>query len=341
VKPRDFWVTRVADIEGFLKTVRKGKVRKICRSAGGRPVYAVSYGKKSTPSRTANYAAAMQAHKPEAFYGKSSGRTKSIVMIAGVHGAEVEGVMGMINLISSLETGRDLAGNERGNILRAAEGLRIVIVPLANPDGRERVPIEDFVGRPVKDIPRYGQGVWANGRVMNHPEMKKIHPMRKDVRFLGGYFNDDGVNIQTDCEFTSFLARETKAILGLTVDEVPEAVVNIHSCSLPPFLLYKGASIPAAYEVRQAQVAEACRGKLAQRELRPLDSYRHSSGDGVVSLNTLFHYLTGALPLCYEGPHGTLDHPYTHEEILEIHLAFAETFLELLSDEGLRPPLPF
>lgn len=340
MKPRQFWVTRLGEIEKFLGALKAGKVRTLCKSAGGRPVYAVEFGKKLDIARTANYASAMQARRPQAFFGKSRARTRAIVMIAGIHGAEVEGVMAMVNLANIIERGCDLAGNPRPSIASAAKGLRVVIVPLANPDGRERLPIEDLVGHPVRDIPRYGQGVWANGRVMRHPGMKRVHPMSKDVKFLGGYFNDDGVNIQADCEFTAFLARETRALLELTIEEVPEATVNIHSCSLGPFSLYKGASLPAPYDVRLAQVAEVAHRLLVARRLRPEPPYRHTGGDGMVSINTLFHYLTGALPICYEGPHGTKDNPFTHEEILEIHLAFAEAHLTLLKDEGLRPPLP-
>jgi hypothetical protein len=176
---------------------------------------------------------------------------------------------------------------------------------------------------------------------MRWPDMKKIHPMRRDVKFLGGYFNDDGVNIQADCEFTSSMARETRALLELTVAEVPEAVVNAHTCELGPFVVYKGASLPTPYDVRLAQVAEVAHRRFLERGLRPEPIYRHTSGEGTVSLNTLFHFLTGALPICYEGPNGTRKHPFTHEEILEIHLTFAEVFLTMLADEGLRPPLPF
>jgi hypothetical protein len=147
--------------------------------------------------------------------------------------------------------------------------------------------------------------------------------------------------MQADCEFSDFMAEETRALLRLTVEEVPEAAVNAHTCDLGPFCIYRGASLPTAYEVRLAQVAAVARRRLAERQLRPEPPYRYTSGEGVVSLNTLFHYLTGALPICYEGPNGNRKNPYTHEEILEIHLTFAETFLTMLAEEGLRPPLPF
>lgn len=342
MKRKDFWVTRLSDMEKFYKTIKAGKVKRIGRSAGGRPIYSISYGKKRAIKRTANYASAMQSRHPDAFFGRTGGRTKSIVMIAGVHGAEVEGMMGLINLTNILETGFDLAGNRHKTISNAAKGLRIVLVPLANPDGRERLPIDDLVGHPVKDIPRYGQGVWANGRIMKHPAMKRIHPMPPEkVKLLGGYFNDDGVNIQADCEFTNFMAKETKALLELTLEEVPEATANIHSCSLGPFVIYVKKSLPLPYDVRLAQVGEACHRKFLERKLRPANIYRHSTGDGTVTFDTLLHYLTGALPISCEGPHGTTDHPFTHEEILQVHLTFHEVWLTMLAEEGLRPSLPY
>ena len=335
---RDFWRTHVRDIEEFGKTLRKGRMRELTKSAGGRPVYAIEYGEKPKIKRTANWASAMAAGRPEAFFGDTGGRTRGIVAIAGIHGAEVEGVMGIVNLASVLETGRDLAGNERKEIARAAEGLRIVLVPLANPDGRERLPIEDLIGGSLEDHHLYCQGRYADGTLMEHPDCKKLHPMPKEVEFLGGYFNDDGVNIQADCEFTNFLARETKALCELVVEEVPEAVANMHSHSTEPMFFYTGWSMPAAYDIRRAQVAEVVYGKLAERNLRPMPLYRWKEQE-TFAIDSLFHFLTGSLPLIVECPHGMASLPYTREEILEIQMTFHEVFLTMLKEEGLRPPL--
>ena len=126
----------------------------------------------------------------------------------------------------------------------------------------------------------------------------------------------------------------------MTVEEVPEAVVNIHSCSDGPFAFVGGACLPAACDVRLGQVAEVAYRMCRERNLRPVRS-GYAEGTGVVSINTLFHYLTGALPVCYEGPHGTKGNLYTHEEILEVHLTFAEVYLTLLKEEGLRSALPY
>ena len=272
------------------------------------------------------------------FYGEAGDRRKSIVAIAGIHGAEVEGVMGMMNLANVLETGKDLAGNDREAISRAAEGMRIVLVPLANPDGRERLPIEDLIGGSLEDHHLYCQGRYADGTLMEHPDCKKLHPMPEDVEYLGGYFNDDGVNIQADCEFTNFLAKETKALCELVADEAPEAVANMHSHATGPMFFYTGWSMPAAYDIRRAQIAEVTSTGNSPRETsRPAPLYRYKTTE-TVAIDTLFYMLTGSMPLITECPHGMASLPYTREEILEIQMTFHEVFLTMLAGEGLRPP---
>ncbi len=248
--------------------------------------------------------------------------------------------MGALNLAHVLETGSDLAGNPRERIARAAADLRVVIVPLANPDGRERVEREDLIGVSDEDQPYYCQGRYENGTNMSHPLCKQFHPMRPTVEFLGGYFNDAGVNIQTDLEFTSFLAAETKALLALVVSEVPEAVANMHSCGLGPYLVHHRLGMPPGYEVRMAQVGEACRREFLERGLRPEPPYPYRANDGVYCLDSMFHWLTGCLPIQIECPHGLSSHPYTREEILEVQMTFHEVFLTMLAEEGLRPPFP-
>jgi hypothetical protein len=335
-----FWLTHVHEIEGFLKTVKRGVVSEICRSAGGKPVYSISYGDRPVISRTANYASAMAANRPEAYFGDTNGRTRSIVVLAAVHGMEIENTVGALNLASAIETGGDLAGNERTAIAEAAQSLRIVIVPLVNPDGRERVGLDDLIGVSDADQPLYCQGRYADGTVMSHPDCKRLHPMPLDVAYLGGYYNDDGVNIQADTEFNALLARETKSLLDLIVSETPEAVANMHSCGLGPFMIHSGLSVPPAYEIRMAQVAGVLACKFAERHLRPCPPYRYKHNDGGFVLDSMFHFLTGSLPILCEGPHGLISNPYTREEILEVQMTFHEVFLTMLAQEGLRPPLP-
>jgi hypothetical protein len=335
-----FWITRTNAIEAFLKTLKSGHAEVICKSAGGRPVYSISYGAKPDLKRTANYASAIASGRPDAYFGETGGRTRSIVLVGAVHGMEVENTMGLVNLASVIETGHDLAGIRRRRIADAAKRLRIVIVPLACPDGRERQPREDLVGASAEEQRLYCQGRYADGTLMTHPDCKKLHPMPLDCKWLGGYFNDDGVNIQADCDFSRFLARETEALVRLVVDEAPEAVANMHSHSTGPVMFYTDTPFAAAVDVRRAQVSEVCYRRLLEKGLRPLPPYRYKSSEGHFALDGMFHYLCGSLPIVCECPHGVASLPYTREEILEIQMTFYEVFLTLLDQEGLRPPLP-
>ena len=88
------------------------------------------------------------------------------VFLAGcIHGGEFEGTVALMNLISLLETGVDLAGKSNDKILELANKLHIVIMPMCNPDGRSRVPFDNFVGHSFRDLRYYGQGTWKDGEL--------------------------------------------------------------------------------------------------------------------------------------------------------------------------------
>src|SRR3954471_6915845 len=56
----DFWVSTYADVERFLDgRVRKGTVREVGRSAGGRPIQAVVYGRPRAGEGTTTFSGAL------------------------------------------------------------------------------------------------------------------------------------------------------------------------------------------------------------------------------------------------------------------------------------------
>jgi len=63
----DYWKTRLSEVEEILGTVKKGNVRSVAKSPGGRDVYLVEYGDKQDFNRTANYSSACGAGHPR-FY---------------------------------------------------------------------------------------------------------------------------------------------------------------------------------------------------------------------------------------------------------------------------------
>ncbi len=91
--------------------------------------------------------------------------------------------MAIHNLISLLETGVDLAGQPNQSLVDAAKKVRLVIVPVANPDGRARVVPDAMVGLKEEEYTRWAFGTWKDGRLCRWPGIKKIHPIKDSVDF--------------------------------------------------------------------------------------------------------------------------------------------------------------
>ena len=95
----DFFKSKLSDIENELKNIKLGEFKTIITSPGGLPVYAVYYGEKEDFNSGANYNSAVAARNP-AYYAKKDRSTKPVVFFVGpVHGQEVEGIAGLVNMI--------------------------------------------------------------------------------------------------------------------------------------------------------------------------------------------------------------------------------------------------
>ena len=153
-----WWRSGVADLEAAAAAVRLGRVSAIALSPGGRPVRLVAYGERQDLGRQANYGSALGARDPAA-YARKTPSTRPIALVVGpVHGHEVEGMVGVLSLLSVAETGRDLRGKERPRLREDLLACRTLIVPLPNPDGRARCPYASFVGIPVDENDAGGPG---------------------------------------------------------------------------------------------------------------------------------------------------------------------------------------
>lgn len=240
----------------------------------------------------------------------------------------------LTNLISLLETGKDLAGKENNELLEAARGIRLVIVPVANADGRARVEGDCKVGRSFEELRHWGQGTWRDGSLCGWPECKKIHPIKDAAGFLGGYYNDDGVNLMHD-NFFHPMARETQAILDLCEAEASDFVLHLHGGGN-----IKGGMLPTDYVTAECSRAidelyERCQ-KVGDAE--GLEFFRGAipgipSGANPPSFNLVSatHHACGSVAACYESNEGILDDPVglplTYEKILRMHeILFEECF---------------
>lgn len=330
-----FWKSTVEEVEAFFATCHRAEVRQIGKSSGGRPVLAAAYGPKEVRERRMSFSAAVTHKEPGAYFGARRQRP-ALLIASTIHGAEVEGTVTCLNFASVLETGHDLRGEDWPRLAELAASFRVVIMPLMNPDGRARVPVKHLAGADLETLCHYGIGRRKDGTLVPYDGPYGDHPLRQDdLEFMGGYFNDRGVNLLYD-DFLGDRCPETDAFLSLARDEAPDCVLNLHSCGTGPFFNPGDQYVPEAFRHRQTAFSEVVAARLRAEELRPR-SNRPALRDLGFCLYNVWHLVCGALPLTFEFPHGYAGKPFTHDEILDIGLITLEEVMSLGLYEGFLP----
>jgi hypothetical protein len=342
-----FFKSRLSDIEKEIKQIKKGKVDVIATSPGGLPVYAVYYGTKDDFHSRANYNSAVGAGNPVYFARKDS-LTKPVVFFLGpVHGQEIEGIVGMVNLIHVIETGKDYRGKEWKALKNNAGKCRIIIIPCANPDGRKRNPYDTYLGLPSEIMTKYGQGTRKDGTLWGWPMAKSLHPMKGDVGILGAYFNDNGINIMHD-DFFSPMAEETSAILSIARTEVPDITVSLHSHEnrprilpvhyVPWFMKERVYSLTLRVNKRYENNHIASLSNESFPKPAPEDKKfpPHTSFNLVSAL----HHVSGTMAFTFECSHGCIEKagekPFvTYDDILDIQLLLYDEMLSYILENRL------
>ena len=111
-----YWKGGVDDIDETIKLVKKGKAEVLCKSAGGRDVFLVSYGNKNNLKRTANYSSALGGGSLKCYADKTGEEyVPTVCIIGATHGGEFEGTVAINNLIKNIETGTDYMGMKTRN----------------------------------------------------------------------------------------------------------------------------------------------------------------------------------------------------------------------------------
>jgi hypothetical protein len=336
----DFYKSTLSDIETEIAGLKTGKAEVIATSPGGLPVYAVFYGEKEDFQSQANYNSAVGARNP-VYYARKDENTKPVVFFIGpVHGQEPEGIVGMINLLHVAESGKDYRGKAWPELKNYFDQCRVIIIPCGNPDGRKRCPYDSFVGIPEETMTKYGQGTKKNGTLWRWPQAKSLHPMKGDVDILGGYFNDDGINMMHD-EFFDPMAEETKAIFKMAMEEAPDITVSLHSCSCNPFII-QNSHAPHFMKERIAELAQRLNQKYIELELPNMGpNWELSvSVDDLVppaqksfNMVSALHYATGTMAFTFESPHGTIEDGANYDEILDIQLnLYQEMFRYIINN---------
>lgn len=350
--PRDqpgFWTGRLEHVEKELQSVVKGSVETIAVSPGGRPVRAVAYGAADDLRSQANYGSAVGAGNA-AHYARKDATTKPVVFLLGpVHGQEVEGIVGLVNLLHVAETGKDHRGRAWPELARRLAGARVVIVPCPNPDGRARCPYDSFVGLPTRTMTKYGQGTRKDGSPWGWPGAKSLHPMKGDVGILGAYFNDDGVNLMHD-DFFLPMAKETEAVLRLARREAPDLAVSLHSHEHAPVVL-QTTYVPVFVKERIRDFSARLKARHDRlglpygRVLEPQVDDPRPGPRSSFNLASALHHVSGATAFVFECSHGSLSERsptpiVSHGQILDIQLTLYEEMLGFALENRLPWTLP-
>jgi hypothetical protein len=304
----EFWLTTVDEVSGFLdKHISKGTVRQFGTTAGGRRLRAVFYGKPRDGAGTTTYSGSLGYRDVRAYLGPEYAR-KVYFAMAAVHGGEMEGIAGVVNLLSVLETGRDLRGREWPEITAAAAKIdRMVLIPIVNVDGRARVPYrmlrhwgDDYT------VPEYfNTGAHSDGKLLGWPGVKQFIPLDfSKTQFPGGYPNDAGVNIQHD-DFFGKPQPETRALFELTARERPDIVLNMHTGATFPQILrefIEPSLVPAWEEYYRRVNSALTKANLRQTQdlVREADPSRIRLG--TYNLSTALNLHSGALAVLIESP---------------------------------------
>jgi hypothetical protein len=327
----DFWVGDLTTLASRIDGLKRGTATTLCVTPGRRPMYLISYGPKEPVAHLANYNSAVGAREPAAYMDKAARKSPVVLFVGPVHGHEVEGLAGLVNLIQIMETGRDLRGRDQAALQQLGDRCRLLIIPAGNPDGTARFEPRSLQGMTGNDLRFWGQGTWKDDTLCGWPGCKRQHPMTgENVGFLGCYFDDAGVNPMHD-EFFSPMGPEAPAILKIAREEGPDLIVSLHSHESAPALL-RPAYIPAESQQDIRSLAEDCYALLEKRNL-PHDSpfeVRPEGGRNPESFNltSALHHVCGAGSFTFECPHGLRDGcQVTLEQILDVQLTLYEAML--------------
>lgn len=303
----DFWISEIDPVTEFLYTiVKKGKIEIIGKSVSGRPIRAVIYGTPRGEKGTSTFSGSLGFGDISSYRGVDD--KKIYMSTAAVHGGEFEGIVGMINLISIIETGKDLRGKEWSEVNEVIKKLgRIILVPITNPDARARIPVRMLKnwGTDNRALEYLNTGGNADGSITGWPEVKKDIPVDlSKPGFPGGYPNDNGINLRHD-DFFRNPQPETKMLYDLTSRERPDLIIDMHTGATYPHLLAP-FNLPSMYSAFEAlytkvQTRFIAEGLAERKDInKKMDVPPLRTKD--FSLEAALNFNCGALSVVFESP---------------------------------------
>lgn len=334
----DFWIGTIDGLGDRWEQLEYGKATTIATSPGGHPLHLIAFGERENVRHKANFNSAVGGRDLAAYMDKGA-REKPVVYFVGpVHGHEVEGLTGLVNLIQIMETGRDLRGKDQTSLKQLGQQCRLLIVPAGNPDGIARFEPRACRGMTKTEFQFWGQGTGSDNTVAVWPVSKRQHPrVGPEIGWLGCYFNDDGINPMHD-EFFAPMGPEAPAILKVAMEEGPDVAVSLHSHGSAPAVL-RPAYLPMEIQEQVRTLAKQHNALLAERGLPHGGVFDAKPEGGKVpppfNLTSALYHISGAMAFTHECPHGIDEEkscPVTFDEILDIQLTLYEAMMRQALD---------
>ena len=321
-----YWKSELKDIDEVVEKIKKGRITTMY-SAGKRPIYLIEYGKKNEFKRTANYSSACGSGDMSCYADKNrEGVLPCLFLVGAIHGSEIEGTVALLNLISVLENGVDLAGNKNEDLMRLGENANLLIIPCANPDGRARFPYSSAIDMTLDEFRYYAQGTWKNGELAGWPDCKKVHPIKDSSNYLGAYYNDDGVNLMHD-NFSFQMAEETKLLLKTAEDYAPDLTVLFHGCANAISEVLMPKAVHSHFKDEAYSLAEKIYGLCKNEGLKlTLSPPLYGYDEPVHSYNLVsaLTNISGELCVVYESNQGLKEskNKISYDEMYKQHIIF-------------------
>jgi len=339
----EFWVGHSDGLAERWSRIKRGEVRQIAKSPGGRPIHLICYGEREPLESRANFNSAVGGRDTSAYMDKARREKPVVFFIGPVHGHEIEALTGLASFVNVMETGADLAGRPQQALRELGMRCRLLIIPLGSPDGTARFEPRAGLGMSHHELAFWAMGTWSDDTIAFWPTSKLQHPRTgKRIGFMGCYFNDDGVNPMHD-EFFNPMGPEAPAILRVAQDEGPDLAVSLHSHEGAPALL-RTAYVPTEMQAEVRDMAVSYYEVLNQRGLphgRPFQPQAESGNPPApFNLTSAVYHVSGATAFTFECPHGLTDENVCHvtaEQILDIQLTLYEAMLRHALSRKDRP----
>lgn len=334
----DYWRVTPSQIIDLCRTVKVGRSEIIAKTPAGFPVYAYFYGDFNEAAPQTNWSAGNSSSAISAYLGEEK-HPQTVMLLAGVHGSEPEGIAAAMNMIQMLETGKDFRGVTDTTFLNLVSNYRLIIVPCANMDGRAISP-DHLRGQPYEIFRAVCQGTWKkDGSLVGWLDSKKYFPLPLDqVSFPGGYPNSEGYNIQHDLSPGDMRTEEAKGICRLMSRWRVDVMLNAHSCQYAPHLVPPSVIDTERHLARGCEIADTVNARLLATGLR-LKPYKGRSSE-TLNLSSIVNWCSGGFGITLEcsSSYDNIDKPnicYTFSEMMEPVFISMKAIME----SGLSKPL--